>query len=82
MPDSIPDFAAFLNAYPSYRNTQLIDDLRAAQYARLDAGEIDRHRRRRLRCGPGAAFLLYGFTDPEADPASITRDGRRLSQAA
>ncbi len=34
-----PDLAAFLDAYPSYRNTQLIDDLRASQYARLDAGE-------------------------------------------
>ncbi len=34
-----PDLASFLDAYPSYRNTRLIDDLRASQYARLDAGE-------------------------------------------
>jgi selenocysteine lyase/cysteine desulfurase len=39
MPDPTSDFAAFLHAYPSFSNTQLIDDLRASQYARLDAGE-------------------------------------------
>jgi molybdenum cofactor sulfurtransferase len=39
MADSTPDFAVFLQAYPSYRGTQVIDDLRLAQYARLDAGE-------------------------------------------
>src|SRR5512143_2869849 len=36
---SDPDLAAFLKAYPSYRTTQGIDDLRRAEYARLDAGE-------------------------------------------
>ncbi len=39
MADPIPDFAAFLKKYPSYRDTQLIDELRRTQYARLDAGE-------------------------------------------
>jgi molybdenum cofactor sulfurtransferase len=34
-----PDFASFLRAYPSYPATQMIDDLRASEYARLDAGE-------------------------------------------
>src|SRR5512140_2719137 len=29
----------FLKAYPTYRGTQIIDDLRRSQYARLDAGE-------------------------------------------
>ena len=35
----LSDFDAFLRAYPSYRETQAIDDLRRTQYARLDAGE-------------------------------------------
>ena len=39
MADPSPDFAAFLKNYPSYRDTQLIDDLRRSQYGRLDAGE-------------------------------------------
>jgi len=34
-----PDFANFLRAYPSYPTTHIIDDLRAAEYARLDVGE-------------------------------------------
>ncbi|HUH99156.1 MAG TPA: aminotransferase class V-fold PLP-dependent enzyme [Anaerolineales bacterium] len=34
-----PDFVAFLRAYPSYPATHIIDDQRAAEYARLDAGE-------------------------------------------
>jgi molybdenum cofactor sulfurtransferase len=34
-----PEFAAFLHAYPSYAGTQSIDDLRTAEYPRLDAGE-------------------------------------------
>jgi len=29
----------FLQAYPGYRDTQIIDDLRRTQYTRLDAGE-------------------------------------------
>src|SRR5512140_1183941 len=29
----------FLKAYPTYRGTQLLDELRRTQYARLDAGE-------------------------------------------
>jgi len=33
------EFAAFLAAYPAYRDTQLIDELRRTQYARLDAAE-------------------------------------------
>jgi molybdenum cofactor sulfurtransferase len=39
MADPTTDFDAFLKAYPSYRDTQAIDDLRRTQYARLDAGE-------------------------------------------
>ncbi len=39
MADPLPDYAAFLKAYPSYRDTQAIDDLRRTQYSRLDAGE-------------------------------------------
>ena len=39
MTDPTPDFDAFLKAYPSYRDTQAIDDLRRNQYARLDAAE-------------------------------------------
>ena len=34
-----PDFASFLKTYPAYATTQAIDDLRAADYARLDSGE-------------------------------------------
>lgn len=33
-----PDFVAFLRAYPAYPTTQIIDDLRATEYARLDIG--------------------------------------------
>lgn len=33
-----PDFVAFLKSYPSFPTTHLIDDLRATEYARLDAG--------------------------------------------
>jgi molybdenum cofactor sulfurtransferase len=32
------DFVTFLNAYPSYPTTYIIDDLRTTEYARLDAG--------------------------------------------
>src|SRR5512133_2868845 len=39
MASPVPDYEAFLAAYPSYTTTQAIDDLRRAQYARLDAGE-------------------------------------------
>ncbi len=34
-----PDLAAFLKAYPSYASTRAIDELRASDYHRLDAGE-------------------------------------------
>ena len=33
-----PEFVAFLKAYPAYPTTHIIDDLRATEYARLDAG--------------------------------------------
>ena len=33
-----PDFVSFLRAYPAYPTTNLIDDLRASEYARLDLG--------------------------------------------
>jgi len=33
-----PDFVAFLKSYPAYPTTHIIDDLRATEYARLDAG--------------------------------------------
>jgi selenocysteine lyase/cysteine desulfurase len=33
-----PDLVAFLRAYPTYPTTHIIDDLRATEYARLDAG--------------------------------------------
>ena len=33
------ELETFLQAYPTYRETQLIDDLRRTQYAGLDAGE-------------------------------------------
>jgi selenocysteine lyase/cysteine desulfurase len=38
MAESDPDFVAFLRAYPSYPSTNLIDELRATEYARLDLG--------------------------------------------
>lgn len=34
-----PDFVNFLRAYPSFPATQSVDDLRTAEYARLDVGE-------------------------------------------
>ena len=33
-----PEFVAFLKSYPAYPTTHIIDDLRATEYARLDAG--------------------------------------------
>jgi len=33
-----PDFVTFLRSYPTYPTTHIIDDLRATEYARLDAG--------------------------------------------
>jgi len=33
-----PDLVAFLRAYPTYPTTHIIDDLRAAEYSRLDIG--------------------------------------------
>jgi selenocysteine lyase/cysteine desulfurase len=33
-----PEFVAFLKAYPAYPTTKIIDDLRVAEYARLDLG--------------------------------------------
>ena len=33
-----PDFVTFLKSYPAYPTTHIIDDLRATEYARLDAG--------------------------------------------
>src|SRR5512146_1576763 len=39
MADALPGFDEFLKAYPSYRDTEIIDELRRTQYARLDAGE-------------------------------------------
>lgn len=39
MTQATTELETFLQAYPSYRETQAIDDLRRAQYARLDAGE-------------------------------------------
>jgi molybdenum cofactor sulfurtransferase len=38
MPNSDPELVAFLKAYPTYPTTHIIDDLRAVEYARLDAG--------------------------------------------
>ena len=38
-PATDPEFGAFLKAYPGYAETRMLDDLRAADYARLDAGE-------------------------------------------
>jgi len=33
-----PDFVSFLKEYPAYPTTQVIDDLRSVEYARLDIG--------------------------------------------
>ena len=33
-----PDFVSFIKSYPAYPTTHIIDDLRATEYARLDAG--------------------------------------------
>jgi molybdenum cofactor sulfurtransferase len=38
MAQSDPDFVAFLRAYPAYPATNIIDELRASEYARLDVG--------------------------------------------
>ena len=38
MAQSDPDFVTFLKAYPAYPATNIIDDLRAGEYARLDVG--------------------------------------------
>ena len=38
-PDSDPAYSGFLRAYPGYAQTGLLDELRAVEYARLDAGE-------------------------------------------
>ncbi len=39
MAEALPGFDEFLKAYPSYRETGVIDELRRTEYARLDAGE-------------------------------------------
>ncbi len=39
MTDPNPEIVNFLRAYPSYPTTHSLDDLRASEYARLDAGE-------------------------------------------
>ncbi len=39
MPQPDHDFATFSKAYPSYAGTRVLDDLRAAEYGRLDAAE-------------------------------------------
>jgi len=39
MPDTQPELAQFLKAYPEYPTTEAIDRLRASDYARLDANE-------------------------------------------
>jgi len=39
MTQTDPEFVAFLRAYPTYPTTNIIDDLRATEYARLDIGE-------------------------------------------
>ena len=39
MADALLGFDEFLKAYPSYRETAVIDELRRTQYERLDAGE-------------------------------------------
>ncbi|HJR79007.1 MAG TPA: aminotransferase class V-fold PLP-dependent enzyme [Anaerolineales bacterium] len=38
MTQANPDFVTFLKEYPAYPTTQIIDDLRATEYARLDIG--------------------------------------------
>jgi molybdenum cofactor sulfurtransferase len=38
MAQSDPEFVAFLRAYPAYPSTNVIDELRASEYARLDLG--------------------------------------------
>lgn len=38
-PEVDPEYAAFLKAYPRYVETRRLDELRATDYARLDAGE-------------------------------------------
>ena len=38
MPESDPNFVAFLKSYPAYPTTHLIDELRTKEYARLDVG--------------------------------------------
>jgi molybdenum cofactor sulfurtransferase len=38
-PVPAPEFARFLKAYPTYANTERIDELRRSEYVRLDAGE-------------------------------------------
>ena len=38
-PETDAQFSAFLKAYPSYVDTRFLDELRSAEYARLDAGE-------------------------------------------
>jgi selenocysteine lyase/cysteine desulfurase len=39
VPETSREFADFLKEYPSYAGTRALDDLRRAEYARLDAGE-------------------------------------------
>jgi selenocysteine lyase/cysteine desulfurase len=39
MPETDPEFAAFLKTHPPYAQTWLLDELRSTEYARLDAGE-------------------------------------------
>ena len=39
MPAASSEYDSFLKAYPSYSDTRRIDELRAAEYSRLDAGE-------------------------------------------
>jgi molybdenum cofactor sulfurtransferase len=39
MAGSGSEYDVFLKSYPSYRSTQVLDELRTAEYSRLDAGE-------------------------------------------
>src|SRR5512143_1453835 len=39
MTDASPEFEAFLRAYPTYPETERIDELRRTEYARLDRAE-------------------------------------------
>jgi molybdenum cofactor sulfurtransferase len=39
MPGTSPEFEKFIQNYPAYPGTRIIDDLRASEYARLDQGE-------------------------------------------